>query len=83
VAEFVEVRCPVEWEAPNGECRPGKLLLKLRLTGETPTYVHPDNLIELACDECKRRAKKAGYPVGRVLHRFDLSGTLICTLTEQ
>jgi hypothetical protein len=75
----VEVRCPVPQELPGGECRPGKLLLKLRLNGGVPSYVHPDNLIELSCDDCKFRARKAGRPVKRVLHRYDLSGLLVET----
>jgi hypothetical protein len=78
----VEVRCPVPAELPDGTCRPGKLLLKLRLAGRRPAFVHPDNLIELACEECKHRARKAGRPVRRVLHRYDLAGRLIETLTE-
>jgi hypothetical protein len=81
VAEVeVEVRCPVPQELPDGECRPGPLLLKLRLSGEIPSWVHPDNLIELSCDACKYRAKKAGRPVRRVLHRYDLAGALVETL---
>ena len=76
----VEVRCPVPQRLPDGECKPGPLLLKLRLGGEIPSWVHPDNLIELSCDACKYRAKKAGRPVLRVLHRYDLSGQLVATL---
>lgn len=78
----VEVRCPVPEELHDGRCRPGRLLLKLRLAGGRPSYVHPDNLIELSCDDCKYRLKRAGVRVGRVLHRFDLSGDLVETLTE-
>jgi hypothetical protein len=78
----VEVRCPVGVEFNDGSCRPGRLLLKLRLAGEMPSYIHPDNHIELACEDCKYRAKKAGRPVKRVLHRFDLAGNLVGTLIE-
>ena len=59
-----------------------QLLLKLRLNGEIPSYVYPDNLIELACEECRARLRKRGVRVKRVLHRFDLSGALIETLTD-
>jgi|tagenome__1003787_1003787.scaffolds.fasta_scaffold20343818_2 hypothetical protein len=78
----VEVRCPVDKPLPGGDCRPGRLLLKLRLTGCLPSFVHPDNLIELACTDCKEAARQAGYPVKRVLHRFNLAGNLVETLTE-
>ena len=80
--EEVEVRCPVDKPLPGGDCRPGRLLLKLRLGGGIPSFIHPDNLIELACTDCKEAARQAGYPVKRVLHRFDLSGSLVETLTE-
>lgn len=79
----VEVRCPVPTELPGGGCKPGPLLLKLRLNGEVPSWVHPDNLIELACDSCKFRARRAGRPVRRVLHRYDLAGILVETLVVE
>jgi len=78
----IEVRCPVPAELPSGLCRPGRLLLKLRMRGQVPSYVHPDNLIELTCDDCKYRLRQAGVRVKRVLHRYDLSGSLVQTLTE-
>jgi hypothetical protein len=78
----VEVRCPVDKPLPGGDCRPGRLLMKLRLGGGIPSFVHPDNLIELACGDCKEAARQAGSPVKRVLHRFDLAGNLVETLTE-
>ncbi len=80
---LVEVRCPADYEDPvTGTCHPGKLFLLLRMSGEQPSYVHPDNLIELSCQYCKRRLVKDGRPVRRVLHRYDLAGNLIETLTE-
>jgi hypothetical protein len=78
----VEVRCPVPKPLPGGHCRPGQLLMKLRLIGGIPSFVHPENLIELACDDCKYYAKTSGHPVRRVLHRYDMSGELVETLTE-
>lgn len=78
----VEVRCPVgQWR--GGQCKPGRLLTKLYLSGGQPSFVHPDNLIELACPDCKYRARKAGHPVAQVLHRFDLAGNLVGTLTQE
>lgn len=81
--EEVEVRCPVPQQLPGGHSRPGKLLLKLLVSGESPSYVHPDNLIELACDECRSNLRRRGVSVSRVLHRFDLSGSLIETLVDE
>lgn len=79
--EVVDVRCPVPYVHPDGTCQPGKLLLKMRLAGERPTYVHPDNLIELYCEDCTRRLRKQGRPkVRRVLHRYDFIGELVETL---
>jgi hypothetical protein len=78
----VEVRCPVGEELPDGFCRPGRLLLKLRISGEMPSFVQPDNLIELACEDCRYRLRKAGYRVRRVLHRYNLAGELVETLTD-
>jgi hypothetical protein len=82
VVEEVEVRCPVPKQLPNGSCIPGQLLLKLRLSGEIPSYVYPDNLIELACANCRDRLRRRGVRVKKVLHRFDLAGTLVETLTD-
>lgn len=80
--EEIEVRCPVPQPAPGGQCRPGKLLMRLLVSGEQPSYVHPDNLIELTCDECRRRLRRQGVSVSRVLHRFNLAGELVESLTD-
>lgn len=80
--EEIEVRCPVPKELPSGRCIPGQLLLKLRLNGEIPSYVYPDNLIELRCEDCRAALRKRGVRVKRVLHRFNLAGSLIETLTD-
>lgn len=80
--EEIEVRCPVAVPLPNGTCPPGKLLMKLLVSGGSPSYVHPDNLIELPCDDCRSRLRKRGISVRHVLHRFDLTGGLVATLTD-
>lgn len=77
--EGVELRCPEPVEFRNGELRQGHLFAVL-LRGQQPTYVQPDNLIELACWACRKRAREAGRDVIRVLHRYDFAGTLIQTL---
>lgn len=80
--EEIEVRCPVPHKLPDGHCLPGKLLFKLRISGELPSFVHPDNLIELSCEDCAKLMRRRGRQVSRVLHRFDLTGALIETLTD-
>jgi hypothetical protein len=80
--EEIEIRCPATIPLPNGECPPGKLLMKLLVAGEVPSFVQPDNLIELPCDDCRGRLRKHGVIVRRVLHRFDLTGQLVATLTD-
>jgi len=81
--EVVDVRCPVGLPREDDACHPGKLLLKLRLSGERPAYVHPDNLIELYCEDCTRRLRRFRPNVRRVLHRYDFIGTLIETLVVE
>ncbi|MFA7264854.1 MAG: hypothetical protein WC054_00840 [Candidatus Nanopelagicales bacterium] len=66
-AREVELRCPTG---------PRKLFAKLRLAGQTAP-VTTDNLIELACQDCRRRMRSEGKDVALVLHRFDISGDLI------
>lgn len=83
MAEVVDVRCPVGLQREDGTCHPGKLLLKINLSGERPTYVHPDNLIELYCEDCTRRLRRLRRDVKRVLHRYDFLGTLIETLVVE
>lgn len=81
MAEVVELRCP-QPKSWDSECHPGKLLAKLRIGGEEPSYIHPDNLIEMQCQDCKRHLTSQGRSVRRVLHRYDFAGTLVDTLVE-
>lgn len=69
----VDLRCP---------SNPSKLFAKLRLSGEQPSYIQPDNLIEMACWDCRKKLERSGRKARRVLHRYDLSGALISTLVE-
>ncbi len=48
-----ELRCPEPVVFRNGEERPGHLFAVL-LRGQEPSYIQPDNLIELACWACSR-----------------------------
>jgi hypothetical protein len=67
----------------DGSCHPGRLLLKIRRSGGRPAYVHPDNLIELYCEDCTRNLRKRRAAALRVLHRYDFSGALIETLVVE
>lgn len=72
--ETIEIRCPIG---------PRRLLSKLLVRGEHP-HVTPDNLIEFACADCKVTLQRSGSPrVKRVLHRYDLLGTLVETVVER
>jgi hypothetical protein len=61
-------------------CDAGRLLGKVLVSGEQPTFVRPENLIELACDGCKADYRHRGHSVQRVLHRFNILGELVETL---
>lgn len=82
MVEEIEVRCPVPIRLPDGHSLPGRLLFKLRMSGQVPSFVQPDNLIELPCEECRLQMRRRGIAVKRVLHRFDLTGSLVQTLTD-
>jgi hypothetical protein len=66
----VELRCPTG---------PRKLFAKLRLAGLQPS-VTTDNLIEMACQDCRRRFRTEGRDVQLVLHRYNIIGDLIETV---
>jgi hypothetical protein len=70
----VDLRCPET---------AGKLLGKIHRAGRQPSFVQPDNLIELACDSCKLARRRAGRPVIRVLHRYSILGELVETLVVE
>jgi hypothetical protein len=81
--EVIDLRCPVPDKRPDGHYTAGQLLARLRLAGEKPSFVHPDNLIEMPCDDCRYHLRKQGRRVRRVLHRYDLIGTCIATLIQE
>lgn len=78
----VEIRCPRP-VVKRGVCHPGKLFAVMYGSGETPTWIQPDNLIEMSCLDCKRAAQADGRRVRRVLHRYDFAGQLVGTLYEE
>lgn len=63
----VEIRCPVNF---------GRLFMKMKLAGDQPHYVD-GNLMEFACDDCKKQHRRAGDQVTRVLHRYNFLGELV------
>lgn len=73
VAE-IELRCPVGAR---------RLFARMLQRGERPSYVHPDNLIEFSCYDCRHDMAQRGKPCRRVLHRYDIAGNLIETLVVQ
>jgi hypothetical protein len=64
--QVVEVRCPSSFR---------RLFVKLRLEGDRPRITE-GNLMEFACADCRRGT---GHKL--VLHRYDLLGNLVETVT--
>lgn len=70
--ETIELRCP------NGHKR-----LFAKVLRQGPPHITEDNLMEFACSDCTRRMTKQGYQgVTRVLHRYNLLGELVESVTE-
>lgn len=63
-----ELRCPAG---------PRRLFAKMVSSGEPPPVNADLNLIEMACGDCARVERKEDPEVFRILHRFDLAGTLV------
>lgn len=63
----LDLRCGTHLANPDAV---GKILAKIR-----------EGLVELPCNNCARAMRAAGTPVIRVLHRFNLDGDLIETVT--
>lgn len=68
--EYVDVRCPGDF---------ARLFYKIKLTGEKPKYTQ-DNLVEIACGDCARAARKNGEHVKQVLHYFNFIGECVKTI---
>lgn len=65
--ERIDLRCPVG---------PRALLGKVVANGES-AVVTSDNLLELACRDCTRAARKKNSRIAHVVHRFDVLGALV------
>jgi hypothetical protein len=46
----------------------------MRIDQQKPSYLLPDNLIELSCRDCTKEARRDDPSVVRVLHLFDFAG---------
>lgn len=70
ISEVLDLRCP---EGPR------KLLAKLRVDGKPPV-ITSNNLLELACQDCRRKFRAEGETdISLILHRFDILGNLVET----
>lgn len=70
MSDVTEIRCPV-----------GFRKLFLRLQGQPITYVE-GVLMELACSDCAREARRQDRSVKRVLHRYNILGQHVETIEE-
>ena len=73
MSSVVEVRCPLG---------PRQLFTKLKLGEASGIYIHPANLIEFPCGDCRRRMSREHGRVVRVFHRFNFLGELIETVVQ-
>lgn len=71
MTESVEVRCPVG---------PQRLFAKFRLEGGVSPHITEDNLVEFACTDCKREARRSRPDTIRVLHQYNFFGELVNTI---
>jgi hypothetical protein len=62
--------------------RTKRVLLKLYIQQEGRVHVNEDNLMELACSDCRRFMRKDGENVALVLHRFDFLGEYVETVVR-
>jgi hypothetical protein len=67
-----ELRCPENLS---------KLLLKLKLAGETPK-VSDGNLLEIACRDCRDFYRETDPGTKLVLHYFDFAGRFVETVIK-
>jgi hypothetical protein len=73
VEEWVQIRCPYG---------PRELLMKLRKANEHIPIVE-DNLMELYCSFCSRMSRKQDPTVKRVVHRYNLLGEMVESITQR
>jgi hypothetical protein len=69
----IDLRCPVGAKA---------LLGKVVENGES-AFVTSDNLLELACRDCTRAARRVNPKVMHVVHRFNVLGQLVESIATE
>jgi hypothetical protein len=70
----VQIRCPIG---------PKRLFMKLQLSDneeDKPRTVPDLNLLELACSDCARTARKSNGQIFRILHRYWMTGEMAETV---
>lgn len=70
--KVTEIRCPED---------PRRLFSKLIQEGGKPV-ITDGNLIEFACQNCKKTLLSRGVEVSRVLHRYNIAGELVETVHD-
>lgn len=66
---MIDVRCPNH---------PVRLLLRIG----KPVTIDDANMIEVACRDCRRDMIRAGKPVKLVVHRYNVMGELVETVSD-
>jgi hypothetical protein len=64
----IELRCPLG---------PRALLGKVVAAGEPAVHVNSDNLLELGCRDCTKRARVHNPRIAHVVHRYNVLGELV------
>lgn len=70
--EVREIRCPED----------SRRLFSKLILDVTHSKITNENLIEFACQNCKKRLRDEGIPVNQVLHRYNIAGELVETVED-
>lgn len=68
--EVKEIRCPED----------SRRLFSKFILDTKNSIITSDNLIEFACQNCKKNLKDEGIIVDNVLHRYNIAGELVETV---
>ena len=64
----IDIRCPVD---------PRRLFMKIQVEEGQKPVLTSSNLLEVSCTDCTKLLRKKDSSVVRVLHRFDILGSLV------
>ena len=70
--EVREIRCPED----------SRRLFSKLILDVTHSKITNENLIEFACQNCKKRLRAEGITVNQVLHRYNIAGELVETVED-